>query len=250
MVHFPILNAVAIAAILLGAEAGPCKPKSTAITSLAETSSLETSSTIASYTTTTHLDTTTVTSHAETTTTATFDTTTASTAVDATTTTETESTTTSAAPACVETELFINPGFDNSDVSISPWISNGIISQDHPQSGPNALALFLEDTQNSQSARQTLSSLNGDYLFSYFYKVVGTDIGADYVCAFYLTVGSQEIRGDMDYTVGGWKSSQISYTQEEAVEQTDVGIKITCSGDFAEVQVNIDSLSFTRVCSA
>lgn len=54
MVRFSILSVAAVAVAILGAEAGPCRPITTAVTSLPETSSV-----VASDTTVTSLDATT-----------------------------------------------------------------------------------------------------------------------------------------------------------------------------------------------
>ncbi|KAI1012009.1 hypothetical protein LB503_004769 [Fusarium chuoi] len=141
MVRLSLLNLAAIATLLLGAEAGPCKPKPTTTTSLAETTStlpVDSSATsIASTTVITTTDTTT-TIPEETTTTALADTTTTDEA-ESTTTTQAESTTTTAAAGCIESQLFVNPNFDDSSSGIAPWISNAALTQNQPQSGTNAL---------------------------------------------------------------------------------------------------------------
>lgn len=133
MVRYSILNLAAIATLLLGAEAGPCRPATTVATSIAETTS-----TLAADTSATSIDTATVTTLADTTTTDGVESTT-TTLADTTTTTQAGSTTTTAAAACVETQLFINPGFDDSSSGIAPWTSNANLIQSQPQSGTNAL---------------------------------------------------------------------------------------------------------------
>lgn len=157
MVRVSLLNLAAIATLLLGAEAGPCKPRTTAATSLAETTSTvaadttatsidtiavtslaDTTTTIAEETTTTALLDTTTTDEAESTTTTEAGSTTTAVA-EPTTTTEAESTTTTEAAGCVETQLFVNPNFDDSNSDIAPWTSNAALTQNQPQSGTNAL---------------------------------------------------------------------------------------------------------------
>jgi hypothetical protein len=120
MVRYSIF---AVAFAILGAEAGPCRP--TTVTSLAVASS-----TVASDTTVTTLATTVTTALAETT----------STAVDETTSTAVaETTTTTEAPGCVETQVVVNPGFDDSDSNKSPWSGDGSLTTDGPNSAPNAM---------------------------------------------------------------------------------------------------------------
>jgi hypothetical protein len=146
MVRVVNFNLAVIATLLLGAEAGPCRPTRTAATSVAETTSTlatDTSATsIASTTVTTLADTTTI-NLEDTTTTAQAEPTTTALA-DTTTTAEAESTTTTAAAACVETQLFINPGFDDST-------SNAYLTQNQPQSGPNALYVLLKTASLTHS---------------------------------------------------------------------------------------------------
>ncbi|KAH7258949.1 uncharacterized protein BKA55DRAFT_591764 [Fusarium redolens] len=239
MVRLSLLNVAAIATLLLGAEAGPCRPTTTAVTSLAEASSTtgasyaETTSTVAADTTATSVDMTTVTTLA-----------------DTTTTTKAESTTTTAAPACLETQALINPGFDDRSDSISPWTGNGGLIQREPQAGVNALAFIFNYGQGNGYVKQTLDNLDGDYEFSYYYRVLSASVGADYTCDIELTVGDTTLRGDMDYSVGGWKSGSVNWSSGgENLAQGDVQLSVSCGGEFDKVQVNIDSLAFTRVCS-
>lgn len=120
MVRYSIF---AVALAILGAEASPCRP--TTVTTVAAASS-----TIASDTTITSLASTATTALVETTSTALEETT--STAVA-------ETTITTEAPACVETQVVVNPGFDDSASSISPWFGDGLIITDGANSAPNAM---------------------------------------------------------------------------------------------------------------
>ena len=107
MVRPSILNAAVVATFFLGAEAGLCRPATTAVASIAQTTS-----TLAA------------------------DTTTAS--IDATTTLP--ETTTTAAPGCVETQLLVNPGFDDAVGGYAPWTgSNAFIIDRQPQAGTQAV---------------------------------------------------------------------------------------------------------------
>lgn len=154
MVRVVTFNLAVVATLLLGAAANPCRPTGTAVTSVAETTStlaadISTTS-IASTTVTTLADTTTIILEDNTTTTETESTTTA--LADTTTTTETESTTTTAAAVCVETQLFVNPNFDDSTSDdIAPWTSNAYLTQSQPQSGVNALYVLLEIASSTHS---------------------------------------------------------------------------------------------------
>ncbi|KAJ4112976.1 hypothetical protein NW760_004803 [Fusarium oxysporum] len=262
MVRYSILNLAAIATLLLGAEAGPCRPATTVATSI-----VVATSTLAADTSATSIDTTTtVTTPADTTTTVPGDTTTTvladttttdgvesttKTLADTATTTQAESTTTTAAAACAETQLFINPGFDDSPSGIAPWTSNANLIQSQAQSGTNALSAVFSNGQPDYYFKQTLQNLNGDYEFSYYYRVVSVSPGADYVCNIELKVGDTSKFGAMYDSAGGWRSDSVSFSiAGGAIAQADVQLILTCYGEFVRIEVNIDTLAFTRVCSA
>lgn len=99
MVRFTLLNVAVITTFFFaGAEAGLCRPSTTAVTSAAVT---------------------------------------ATTSIDATTTLS--ATTTTALPGCVETQLFVNPGFDDSTTGKEPWTGNSFLDQGVTQAGNQAL---------------------------------------------------------------------------------------------------------------
>ncbi|GKU06562.1 hypothetical protein FLAG1_09687 [Fusarium langsethiae] len=270
MVRFSVLPAAAVALFLSGAEAGPCRPSTTGVTSLAESSSTiasdSTATSVDSTAPTTLTDTTTTvqaestatateTSLAETLSTIASDTTIASVGVtttttheDPTTTAQAESTTTTVASSCVETQLFVNPGFDDSATDVTPWTNNGAITQNSPQSGTNAVAYTLSGVgYHSGSVAQTLSNLEGTYEFSYNYRVTYISPGADHVCEMKLSVGDTTVYGAFDDRVGGWKSGSVIFTDVNTA-QADVQLTAGCYGEYNQIQVNIDTLGFTRVC--
>ncbi|KAG9502030.1 hypothetical protein J7337_007741 [Fusarium musae] len=230
MVRVSLLNLAAIATLLLGAEAGPCKPRTTAATSLDET----TSTVAADTTATTSIETTAVTTVAE-----------------PTTTTEAESTTTSEAAGCVETQLFINPNFDDSNNDIAPWTSNAALTQNQPQSGTNALSMTFVNGVPDYYIKQTLQNLSGQYKFSYYYRVVSVSENADYSCNIQLTAGSVSTYGEIYDSVGGWKTYSVIMDMGAAtVAQAEVQFGLTCYGEFTGIEVDVDTLAFTRVCDA
>ncbi|KAF5575545.1 uncharacterized protein FSUBG_13899 [Fusarium subglutinans] len=229
MIRVSLLNLAAIATLLLGAEAGPCKPGTTAATSLAETTS-----SLAAETTATSIDTTAVT-----------------TVADITTTTEAESTTTTAAAVCVETQLFVNPNFDDIPDEITPWSSNAALTQNQPQSGTNALSATFANGEPDYYFKQTLQNLSGKYRFSYYYRVVSISDNADYTCNVQLSAGSVSEYGAMYDIVGGWRTdSVILDLGDDTIAQADVQLGLTCLGEFRGIEVDIDTLAFTRVCGA
>ncbi|KAH7267759.1 beta-lactamase/transpeptidase-like protein [Fusarium redolens] len=186
MVHYSIF---AVAFAILGAEAGPCRP--TTVTSHAVASS-----TVASDTTVTTLATTVTTALAETT----------STAVDETTSTAVaETTTTTEAPGCVETQVVVNPGFDDSDSNKSPWSGDGSLTTDGPNSAPNAISFIFTNGQGSAQISQTLTNLDGNYRLSYKWGVFsGVNVGSGFSCTITPKVGNDNLPGIYPYTFVGW----------------------------------------------
>ncbi|KAF4444224.1 hypothetical protein FACUT_805 [Fusarium acutatum] len=270
MVRLSMLNLAAIATLLLGAKAGPCKPRTTAATSLAETTSTlaadttaasidtsavttlaDTTTTIQGETTTTALLDATTTDEAESTTTTEAGSTTTALA-DTTTTTQEGSTTTTAAAGCVETQLFVNPNFDDSsNDDIEPWTSNAFLTQNQPQSGTNALSAIFSNGEPDYYIKQTLQNLSGNYKFSYYYRVVSVSPQADYTCNIQLTAGSVSSYGEMDDSVGGWRTASVILDMgDDTIAQAEVQFGLSCYGEFTGIEVDIDTLAFTRVCAA
>lgn len=95
---------------------------------------------------------------------------------------------------------------------------------------------------------QTLSNLDGTYQFSYYYRVVSVSPGADYVCNMQLNVGEISVQGAIEDSPGGWKSWSVTFPDVNAAE-ADVQLVTACQGEFVQIQVNVDTLAFTRVCS-
>ncbi|KAF5568804.1 hypothetical protein FPHYL_2611 [Fusarium phyllophilum] len=206
MVRFTLLNVAVIAAFLAGAEAGLCRPSTTAVTSAAVT------------------------------------------------TTTLAATTTTAVPGCVETQLLVNPSFDDSDSGYAPWTGNAVIVNREPQSGTTALAMLYNSGQSNGRGyiKQTLTNLNGDYEFSYYYRVVVARIGMATTCDIQVKIGADTtVPSNIDLVAGDWQSGSVSWsTAGQNVEQADVELAITCRGDWDTIQINLDSFAFTSVCSA
>jgi len=95
---------------------------------------------------------------------------------------------------------------------------------------------------------QTVTNLDGTYEFSYYYRVVSISPGADYTCDIQLSVGGTSGRGAIEDTPGGWKSASIILTDLSAVQAT-LQFTTSCSGEYRQIQVNIDTLGFKRICS-
>ncbi|KAG5797159.1 hypothetical protein H9Q69_003768 [Fusarium xylarioides] len=205
MVRFTLLNVAVIAAFLAGAEAGLCRPSTTAVTSAAATTTLA-------------------------------------------------ATTTTAVPGCVETQLLVNPGFDDSNGSKAPWTGEAVLIQRDPQAGIQAVGMTYNNGQNNAigNVKQTLTNLNGDYEFSYYYRVVVARTGITSRCDLQVKIGADTtLPSNIDLVLGDWIPGSVSWSSAgETIAQLDVELAITCRGDYDRIQINIDSLAFTNVCSA
>lgn len=134
MLRRSFLTVAAVAVGFLGAEASPCRL--TTVTSLTDASStvLSDGTTVASATTL-----------AETTSVAVSEaaiTTSAETTLETlpeTTSTTSATTTSVQAAGCVETQVIVNPGFDDSNTDITPWSSGGTLDPLYSASGSNSL---------------------------------------------------------------------------------------------------------------
>ncbi|KAG7420136.1 hypothetical protein Forpe1208_v003333 [Fusarium oxysporum f. sp. rapae] len=231
MVRYSIL---AVAFAILGAEASPCRPAT--VTSVAEASS-----TIASDTTVTTLATTVTTAFSETTSTALEETT--STAVA-------ESTTTTEAPACVETQVVVNPGFDNSDSTKSPWFGDGSLTTNGPKTAPNAISFVFTDGQGSAQISQTLSNLDGTYRLSYNWGVFsGVSVLSGFSCSITPKIGDNTLPSVYPYEFVGWTpESQIWSSGGNVVAQADLSLVLECSGEYDQLTINFDDITFTKLC--
>ncbi|KAF5968667.1 hypothetical protein FCOIX_11275 [Fusarium coicis] len=226
---------IAVAFAFLGAEAGPCRP--TTVTSVAETSS-----TIASDTTVAVLATTATAAIVETTSTV---------LEEPTSTAVAKSTTTTEAPACVETQVVVNPGFDDSVSSKSPWSGDGSIITDGANSALNAISFVFYNGIGDAQISQTLNNLDGTYRLSYNWGVFsGVNCGSGFGCSIIPKVGDDVLPGVYpgDYT--GWiPESQTWSSGSGAVAQADLSLVLQCSGEYDQLTINVDDITFTKLCS-
>ena len=93
-----------------------------------------------------------------------------------------------------------------------------------------------------------MTDLDGTYEFSYYYRVVSVSQGADYVCNLQLSVGGTSAYGEMEDSPGGWKSASIILT-DLSLALASLRFDTICLGEYRQIQVNIDSLEFKRICS-
>ncbi|KAF5567429.1 hypothetical protein FNAPI_672 [Fusarium napiforme] len=170
------------------------------------------------------------------------------------TTTTLAATTTTAVPGCVETQLLVNPGFDDYLSSYAPWTGNAMITNRETQAGTTALTMFYNagQSQGREYIKQTLTNLNGAYEFSYYYRVVVARVGMTTACDLQVKIGEDTtVPLNIGLVTGDWTSGSVSWsTLGQTVAQADVEVAITCRGDWDTIQIDLDSFTFTSVCSA
>ncbi|CAG7564500.1 unnamed protein product [Fusarium equiseti] len=246
MLRHSFLTVAAVAVGFLGAEASPCRP--TTVTSLTDASSTVlsdattvTSATSLAETTSVGVSETAITTSAETT----LET------LPETTSTTLATTTSVQAPVCVPTQVIINPGFDDSTSDdFAPWSSNGYLGQDHSVSGPNSLAFWFYNGMGEGSLSQSLDNLNGEYMFSYRWAVFSaTNLMAGFSCTITPYIGSSVLQASDPYEMTGWTpDSQRWSTGGNTVSDAELTIKITCSGEYDSLTINLEDVTLTRLC--
>ncbi|KAF4471297.1 hypothetical protein FALBO_1794 [Fusarium albosuccineum] len=232
---------------ILGANAGPCRP--TTVTSLTETSSVttvESSSTGLTETSSTSLSETT-TSLVETSSTTITET--SSQTLSETSSTALETSTTSEAPSCVETQVVVNPSFD--DNNGAPWTGSGSVTTNDPNSGSHAWAINFYNGFGNANFAQTLNDLDGTYELTYFYHAASwVNGGSGFSCNIQPMVGDQSLPGTYPYEINSWTSDSQTWSSGGGpVAQTDLSFSITCFGEFDQLTIAFDDVTFTRVCS-
>lgn len=245
---------------ILGANAGPCRP-STTVTSIAETSSTvvaETSSTTleASSTTVVESSSTTVAESSSTTVVESSSTTlfeTSTSVVESSSTTIAETSTTSEAPDCEATQVLVNPSFEDNDGA--PWIGiDGLRTDEDPHTGNHNLgAVFTNGGTESYTFSQSLTDLNGPYRLSYYYRVVSISAwsgSAGFSCSIVPTVGTRQLNGAYPDQLGPWAEGTAVWSPSSPsghVDQATVSFTVNCNGEFDELTLAIDDVTFTEI---
>ncbi|KAI8651770.1 hypothetical protein NCS55_01423400 [Fusarium keratoplasticum] len=247
---------------ILGANAGPCRPATT-VTSVVETSSTavaETSSTTlveASSTTVVESSSTTVVESSSTTL---FETSTS--LAESSSTTIAETSTTSEAPDCDTTQVLVNPSFDDDDGA--PWTGIGNLrSTSEPRTGSHNLqvpsftflrAVFNGGGVETYTFSQTLTNLNGPYRLSYYWRVASFSswaADAGFSCSVVPTVGTRRFNGVSPWSgPNSWTEATEVWTPSSPsghVDQATVSFTVNCFGDFNQMVLAIDDVTFTEI---
>ncbi|KAI8711212.1 hypothetical protein NCS52_01497000 [Fusarium sp. LHS14.1] len=159
-----------------------------------------------------------------------------------------ETSTTSEVPSCVETQVVVNPSFD--DNNGAPWTGSGSTTTNDPNSGSHAWIVTFSDGFGSATFAQTLNNLDGNYRLTYFYRAAWwVNGGSGFSCTVQPKVGEQSLPTTNPYEIGPWMSdSQTWSSGGEIVTEAELSFAITCFGEFDQLAIAFDDVTFTQVC--
>ncbi|KAH7194546.1 hypothetical protein DER44DRAFT_831961 [Fusarium oxysporum] len=266
MARHGILVVLAATVLSVGVNAGPCKPHSSVALSstiAVETTptTLETTSLIitADVTDTTDFLETTVTEPAtgSTETTDALESTITESATDtsaATSATLEPTTTTAAGPGpCVETQILVNPSFDDNNDG-SPWVLGAgvAVSQINPRSAPNFLYNTINQGRTRTTFSQSLPAL-GPYLYrlDYYFKLQTAIQGRGFSCQLTPSINGQTLQSSATLTDSGPYDQRFSsqfFTAQDQGSPATLSVSVQCQGSFNTIIIGTDDFSLTRTC--
>ncbi|EEU35268.1 uncharacterized protein NECHADRAFT_102196 [Fusarium vanettenii 77-13-4] len=232
----------------LGANAAVCRPSS--LTTVATTTT-EASSTV-SVGSSTVTESSTVSIESSTTITE------ASTSTQESSTIASTTATTSSAEVCVETQILVNPSFDDNDNG-TPWIfGDGTqFSSDLSRSQPYGVLASLTQAASTRQFRQTIPRVSPhNYRLQYYLINYSAVSAPSFACYVTPSINGQELaQGTQVGTSGqiGWNQGEAFWSTPSETEDAidvDVVFNVSCEGSFSVVLVVLDDTSLTRVCSA
>ncbi|KAJ4127915.1 hypothetical protein NW768_008198 [Fusarium equiseti] len=265
---------LAVTALSVGVNAGPCKPHTSA--ALSSTISLVSTTVLqdtASSTITADATATTITETAVSTgTTDVFETTITETATDTTATTDdvttflttavateeatsAEPTTTTAAvqpPVCVETQVLVNPSFDDNN-DASPWVleDGASVSQINPRSPPNFIYNTLIQARKSTIISQSFEGVAGfTYRLEYYFNLQTAINGRGFSCVVTPSINDRQLPSAQPLTDSGpygFRYYQTYFDLENDGPAT-LAIAVECSGSFNTIIIGLDDVALTKVC--
>ncbi|KAJ4129790.1 hypothetical protein NW768_006759 [Fusarium equiseti] len=166
------------------------------------------------------------------------------------------STTTTEAEACTETQVIINPGFDDNPMWY-PWTKDtgdtGIISLSNVvyYSAPYSMFVALFEGGRDATISQPLRNLKGRYLLSYRWKIDAAQSDQDFTCSVQPKIGNTFLQAS---NMNQISVPLVEVTEEwstvEEVDSTEFTLVIGCSGILGVAQLNIDDITLNKVCDA
>ncbi|KAF4455747.1 hypothetical protein F53441_1946 [Fusarium austroafricanum] len=173
------------------------------------------------------------------------------------TTVEPTTTTTTAAgpPVCVETQILVNPSFDNNNDG-SPWVlgSGVTVSQINPRSAPNFLYNTLNQGRTTTTFSQTLPAL-GPFIYQldYYFNLQTAIQGRGFACSVTPRINQQVLNPGETLTDSGpygFRLSSQGFTVDDPDSPATLSITVQCQGSFNTVIIGVDDFALTRLCNA
>ncbi|TVY74955.1 Succinyl-CoA:3-ketoacid coenzyme A transferase 1 [Fusarium oxysporum f. sp. cubense] len=174
---------------------------------------------------------------------------------DALESTITESATdTAAGPGpCVETQILVNPSFDDNNDG-SPWVfSAGVtLSQIDPRSAPNFLYNTINQGRTRTTFSQSLPAL-GPYLYrlDYYFKLQTAIQGRGFSCQLTPSINGQTFQSSATLTDSGPYDQRFSsqfFTAQDQGSPATLSVSVQCQGSFNTIIIGTDDFSLTRTC--
>ncbi|KAF5671657.1 hypothetical protein FHETE_4027 [Fusarium heterosporum] len=158
--------------------------------------------------------------------------------------------TTTEPPACFESQIIINPGFDLDSLSKAPWIGDGDVICHGAYSAPCALSWNLENGSGFVNIQQTLHNLEGTYTLSYRYRAVSAvNLGTGFSCNIAVLIGDETLPETDLSEFGDWRLQTQTWTKDpEIPAEALFQIIASCSGEYDELAINVDDITFTSDC--
>ncbi|KAJ4328842.1 hypothetical protein N0V84_000629 [Fusarium piperis] len=187
---------------------------------------------------------------------------TSTTITEASTSTQESSTTastTSPAEPCVETQILVNPSFDDDQDETSWVFGQGTrLSDENTRSQPYGVAISIATLQQLDSPkqfRQTISRVSPHtYRLQYYVTNYSAVNAAFFICTVTPSINGQQLAQGpevgSDGPIGWQRGEALWSTPSESEDATDVQVvfSVSCEGDFQTVLIALDDTSLTSVC--
>ncbi|RBR25592.1 uncharacterized protein FIESC28_01555 [Fusarium coffeatum] len=169
--------------------------------------------------------------------------------------TSAEPTTTTAAvqpPVCVETQVLVNPSFDDNS-NASPWIlGDGVtVSQINPRSAPNFIYNTVDQNRKTSTISQSFEGITGfTYRLEYYFNMQTAINGRSFSCSVTPNINGRQLPSSEILTASGPYGFRYyqTYFDWESSGALTLAITVECSGSFNVIIIGLDDVALTKVC--
>ncbi|CAG7558249.1 unnamed protein product [Fusarium equiseti] len=170
-------------------------------------------------------------------------------------TTSAEPTTTTAVvqpPVCVETQVLVNPSFDENS-NASPWAlgAGATVSQVNPHSDPNFIYNTVTQARKSSTISQTFDGVTGfTYRLEYYFNMQTAINGRGFSCVVTPSINDRQLPRSVTLTDSGPYGFRYyqTYFDLESNGPTTLAFTVECSGSFNTIIIGLDDVALTKVC--